>query len=58
MLDDRYGWGLCERGTLIKFLKNAKSFSLLKIKINTYSVSEEKDKNRHWPSKQFEPKLQ
>jgi len=33
-------------------------FSLLKIKINTYSVSEQKDKNRHEPSKQFGPKLQ
>ena len=31
---------------------------LLKTKTNTYSVSEQKDKNRHEPSKQFGPKLQ
>jgi len=31
---------------------------LLKTKTNAYSVSEEKDKNRHGPSKQFGPKLQ
>jgi len=29
---------------------------LLKTKTNTYSVSEQKDKNRHGPSKQFGPK--
>ena len=39
-------------------MKNAKSLSLLKIKTNTYSVSEQKDKNRHGPSKQIGPKLQ
>jgi len=31
---------------------------LLKTKTTTYSVSEQKDKNRHGHSKQFEPKLQ
>jgi len=30
--------------------------SLLKTKTNTYSVSEQKDKNKHEPSKQFGPK--
>ena len=30
---------------------------LLETKTNTYSVSEQKDKNRHGPSKQFEPQL-
>ena len=39
------------------FIKCQK-FSLLKINTNTYNVSEQKDKNRHEPSKQFEPKLQ
>jgi len=29
---------------------------LLKTKINTYSVFEQKDKNKHGPSKQFGPK--
>ena len=32
--------------------------SLLKMKANTYIVSEQKDKNKHRPSKQFGPKLQ
>jgi len=31
---------------------------LLKTKTNTYSVSEQKDENRHGPSKQFGLKLQ
>ena len=31
---------------------------LLKTKTNTYSVYEQKDKNRHGLSKQFGPKLQ
>ena len=30
---------------------------LLKTKTYTYSVPEQKDKNRHEPSKQFGPKL-
>ena len=30
---------------------------LLKNENNKYSVSEQKDRNRHGPSKQFEPKL-
>ena len=30
---------------------------LLKTKTNTYSLSEQKDKNRHGPSKQFGPKI-
>jgi len=41
-----------------QILSNAKSFFLLKMKTNTYSVSEQKDTNRHGPSKQFGPKLQ
>jgi len=48
-----------QRETLTQFYENAKSlFFLLKIKTNTYSVSEQKDKNRHVPSKQVGPKLQ
>ena len=39
------------------FIKCQKFF-LLKIKTNTYSVSEQKDKNGHEPSKQFGSKLQ
>ena len=31
---------------------------LFKTKTNTYSLAEQKDKNRHEPSKQFGPKLQ
>jgi len=46
-----------QREALTKFYENAKSFFLLKTKTNTYSVSEQKDKNRHGPSKQFGPKL-
>jgi len=40
-----------------QILSNAKIFLLLKTKTNTYSFSEQKDKNRHGPSKQFGPKL-
>ena len=47
-----------QREALTKFYENAKSFFLLKTKTNTYSVSEQKDKNKHGPSKQFGPKLQ
>jgi len=44
-----------QRETLTKFYQMSKVF-LLKTKINTYSVSEQKDKNRHEPSEQFGPK--
>jgi len=44
-----------QREALTKFYQMPK-VSLLKTKIN--SVSEQKDKNRHRPSKQFGPKLQ
>ena len=40
-----------QRDTLTKFYENAKKSPLLKTKTNTYSVSEQKDKNRHGPSK-------
>jgi len=46
-----------QREVLTKFYQMPKVF-LLKTKTNTYSVSEQKDKNRHEPSKQFGPKLQ
>ena len=46
-----------QRETLTKFYQMSK-VPLLKTKTNTYSVSEQKDKNRHGPSKQFGPKLQ
>jgi len=46
-----------QRETLTKFYQMPK-VPLLKTKTNTYSVSEQKDKNRHGPSKQFGPKLQ
>jgi len=53
---------LVEQGTqgeaLTKFYEKCQKFPLLKIKTNTYSVYEQKDKNRHGSSKQFEPKLQ
>jgi len=52
---------LVQRGThrevLTKFYQRPKVPSM-KTKTNTYSVSEQKDKNRHGPSKQFRPKLQ
>jgi len=40
-----------------QILSNAK-VPLLKNENNTYSVSEQKIRNRHGPSKQFGPKLQ
>ena len=46
-----------QRETLTKFYQMPK-VSLLKTKTNTYSVAEQKDKNRHGPFKQFGPKLQ
>ena len=46
-----------QRETLTKFYQMPKVF-LFKTKTNTYSVAEQKDKNRHGPSKQFGPKLQ
>jgi len=39
-------------------MKMPKVFFLFKTKTNTYSVAEQKDKNRHGPSKQFGPKLE
>jgi len=47
-----------QKETLTKFYENAKSVFLLKTKTNTYSVSKQRDKNRHGPSKQLGPKLQ
>ena len=46
-----------QRETLTKFYQMPK-VSFIENKKNTYSVSEQKDKNRHGPSKQFGPKLQ
>jgi len=46
-----------QRETLTEFYQMPK-VPLLKTKTNTYSVFEQKDKNRHGPSKQFGPKLQ
>jgi len=43
------------REALTKFYENAKS-SFIENKNQYFSVSEQKDKNRHGPSKQFGPK--
>ena len=59
-LDKSDNWFNKEPGDKLSpnFIKMPKVLFLLKIKTNTYSVAEQKDKNRHGPSKQFGPKLQ
>ena len=53
-----YAWDWFNKEPREKLSQILSNVSLLKKKTNTYSVSEQKNKNRYGLSKQFGPKLQ